>query len=132
MRKQIKETFDLIEKNPTAKSELRKALVQFRDQRAEDGGDQGNSYQDKVIKRLRDKRLNEEKMQTASMKYVASMMGNARDMHRFLQMQQKDPLFEDRTAYKLVSGIRTQKDSERLHFILTTKEISTGKISEIF
>jgi hypothetical protein len=69
---------------------------------------------------------------TANMKYVASMMPSALEMHKFMNFMKKDPLFEDRTAYKIVTGIQTQRDKERLEFIINTKEISKGVVSEIF
>lgn len=56
-----------------------------------------------------------------SIKFIASMLPSAMDMHKFTNMMQKDKVLEDPRAYKVVTSIRTLKDKERLQYLLNNK-----------
>ena len=46
------------------------------------------------------------------------MLPSALDMHRFVRVMKKDEIFENPRGYKIVSSIRTNKDKERLEYLL--------------
>lgn len=55
------------------------------------------------------------------MNFIASMLPNALEIHKFTSIMQKDRALEEPRAYKIVSSIRTFKDKERLHYLLNNK-----------
>lgn len=56
-----------------------------------------------------------------SIKFIASMLPSALEMHKFTNMMQKDRALENPRAYKVVTSIRTFKDRERLQYLLNNK-----------
>ncbi len=49
------------------------------------------------------------------------MLPTAMDMHKFTKIMTKDEVFENKEGYKVVSKIRTQRDKERLDYLLNNK-----------
>ena len=49
---------------------------------------------------------------------MASMLPTALEMHKFVRFMRKDKIFESNNGYKIVSHIRTNKDQERLEYLM--------------
>ena len=62
-----------------------------------------------------------EKYHDLSVKYIASMLPTAMEMHKFTNIMQNDRVFEQPNTYKIVTSIRTNKDKERLDYLLKNK-----------
>jgi len=56
-----------------------------------------------------------------SVKFIASMMPTALEMHKFTNIMQKNRAMEEPRAYKVVTAIRSFKDKERLEYLLNNK-----------
>jgi len=78
-------------------------------------------YQNKVKRRLREKRSHEENVRNARVKYIAQMMPTAMDMHRFMKIMKKDEIFENPRAYKIVSKVDSYPDRERVAYLMEHK-----------
>jgi len=74
-----------------------------------------------VKNRLKTLRSKEQETEDMSIKFIASMLPSAMEMHKFTNMMQKDKVLEDPRAYKVVTSIRTFKDRERLQYLLNNK-----------
>ena len=87
--------------------------------------DVARDYQAEVRRRIRDKKLSEERQTEFNMHYIASMLPSAMEMHKFVRFLSKDTIFESNNAYKIVTHIRTHKDKERLEYLLNYKLSAT-------
>jgi hypothetical protein len=59
--------------------------------------------------------------QNQKVEYMASMLPTANSMHKFLKCMKRDEVFERPDGYKIVTQIRTNKDKERLEYLLNFK-----------
>ena len=122
---EIAEAFRMIESNKRAKSMIQKAFEVLNKERIDRTTDDSRNYQEEVRRRLRDKKLNEEKQMEYNVQYMASMLPSAMGMHQFIKVMKKDQVFESARGYKIVSQIRKNKDKERLEYLLTNKLSAT-------
>ncbi len=120
-RKGVKLALDHIEHNPRAKSLLLRALEGITYTERRKAAEDVQSYQQKVKKRLFDKKKHEEHKTHVNVQYMASMLPTAMEMHQFIKVMKKDEIFENQNkGFKIVSQIRSHRDKERLEYLLST------------
>lgn len=106
---------------------MMKAFDQLQKEQINRTTDDSRNYQEEVRRRLRDAKTHEEQQQEYKVQYIASMLPSAMEMHRFIKFMRKDKVFESglNNGYTIVSQIRTNKDQERLEYLLNNKLSST-------
>ena len=89
-------------------------MLKYHRDRIIKGAEESKTYQSVVQHRLKSQRSKEQEHEDLSIKFIASMLPTAMEMHKFTNIMQKDRALEEPRAYKVVTSIRTFKDKERL------------------
>ena len=108
----------MIEQNKKAQSMLEGAINQINRDRIVRKVEKCRDYQQEVKIRLREKKHREETIIEKNLEYMATMLPSALEMHKFIKIMTKDPIFENEKSYKIASQIHKFKDKERLDYLL--------------
>ncbi|TNV81504.1 hypothetical protein FGO68_gene17176 [Halteria grandinella] len=118
---EVNQALSMIESSKNAKELLNIALQSVHKGNLVKAAEKSRVYQKQVRDRIKVKKVLSEREEEVNVKFIASMLPSALEMHKFTNIMTKDKAFSNDRNFKVVSAIRTYKDSERLEYLLNNK-----------